>query len=460
MEVRLFNFEKKYNSTKQPTGGNIERGVLKNPSAISNPRIEFNHDILSGNPSNVNYAFIPDFSRYYFIKDWNYESGLWVAEMECDAMASFKNDIASQNYYILRTSTAFDGNLRDNLYPVKPVPEKVVTKADAELFFGVVSDLLRGDFVVGITGSDGMASYYKMEYTSFLSFSKKVFSSTDWLGDISSIGEDIAKMVFNPSQYVTSVLWFPFRVAPTSNEVDIDLQIGYWKVPIKALGLFNKELISNTITAINIPNHPQIGRGKFLNSFPYRSVKISLPGLGIVEIDAGKIQSGRVSIEASTDLTTGVTVYHILDANTGFVLANMTGKTGFSLSIGDIKSGIAQAANTIAVGTLQAISGNPAGAAMSAAMSFHDMLKNDVSTVSSVDSFAGMTYLTEALTTFYRIADEDNDDNGRPYMKNGTPSTMGTGYYIVENGNIAIKKAYSEEKERIKNYLERGWYYE
>lgn len=460
MEIRLYNFDKKKNSTRQPTEGNVERGVLKNPSSVSNPRIEFNGSSMGGNPTNYNYAFIAEFNRYYFIKEWSYESALWVAEMECDVLASFKADIVAQNYYILRTSTAFDGDLRDNLYPLKPVPEKIVTKADSELFQGVVSDFMKGSFVVGITGSDGMASYWVMNYTSFTSFSKKIFSSTNWLGDVSSIGEDIAKMVFNPSQYITSILWFPFKIKPTSNEVNIDLQIGYWKVPIKALGLFNKELTETYITAVTIPDHPQINRGKFLNSFPYRNVKISLPGLGILELDAGKIQSGVVSVEVTADLTTGIAVYHVLDANTGFILANMTGKIGFSLDIGDIKSGIAEAINTVAVGALQAVAGNPAGGAMRAAMSFHDILKNDVSTVSSADSFATMTYLTKALTTFYKIAEEDNADNGRPYMKNGSPSTMGEGYYIVENGNIAITRAYSEEKDEIKNYLERGWYYE
>lgn len=459
MIVTFYNVGKAKNSTWIPaSGGKDYEGTLRVPSSILKPSITFQF-AKDWSPKNINYCYIPEFSRYYFVDDWEYSTGLWVCYMEVDVMSSFKSEIGEKSYYILRTSVAYDGDLNDSLYPMKAVPVTAVSDADAELFGNVVSDLINGDFVIGITGSGGMATYYKMSYTSFVDFAKKVFSSTDWIGDLSSIGDDISKMVFNPSQYVTSVLWFPFRVMPSVSEVNIDLRIGYWKINVKAAEMFNRNLVETRITAITIPDHPQIARGKYLNSFPYRHVRVELQGLGIIDVAPGKIKSGVISIEAAIDYTTGYVQYILLDSNTHFVLANATGRVGLSLSIGDIKSGVAQAANTIAVGAIQALAGNPTGSAMSAAMSFHQLLKNDVSTVSNADTFIQMKYNTRALVTFYTVADEDNADNGRPYMKNGIPLSMGNGFYIVENGNVNIMGAYADEITMIKNYLEGGFYY-
>ena len=78
---------------------------------------------------------------------------------------------------------------------------------------------------------------------------------------------------------------------------------------------------------------------------------------------------------------------------------------------------------------------------------------------SRADSTSNLRYGTSLFTDCFQIADEDNADNGRPYMSNGTPSIMGEGYYMVENGNVNIVGAYSEEISMIKKYLEGGFYY-
>ena len=75
---------------------------------------------------------------------------------------------------------------------------------------------------------------------------------------------------------------------------------------------------------------------------------------------------------------------------------------------------------------------------------------------SSMISIASAPVIDEI---FYKLVDEDRSDNGRPYMKNGTMSELGTGYYVVENGNIEVSGATRTEKEQIKQYLEGGVYY-
>lgn len=60
---------------------------------------------------------------------------------------------------------------------------------------------------------------------------------------------------------------------------------------------------------------------------------------------------------------------------------------------------------------------------------------------------------------FLAVTDEDNSENGRPYMKRGTFKSLGTGYYLVERGDMNITGAYSDEISKIKSLLEGGVYY-
>lgn len=57
---------------------------------------------------NFNYAYIPDFERYYFINSVSINSkNVYVLSLECDVLESFKDDILNSYAYI---NKAEDGN--------------------------------------------------------------------------------------------------------------------------------------------------------------------------------------------------------------------------------------------------------------------------------------------------------------------------------------------------------------
>ena len=65
MQVKYWtNFNKRKNSTKQPSGGTEISVSLKNPCSVENPQIE-----VVGVPDSANYFYIADFGRYYFRSD-------------------------------------------------------------------------------------------------------------------------------------------------------------------------------------------------------------------------------------------------------------------------------------------------------------------------------------------------------------------------------------------------------
>ena len=41
---------------------------------------------LDNSPSGYNYAYIPDFNKYYYVSEWMFEERLWVAYLEEDVL--------------------------------------------------------------------------------------------------------------------------------------------------------------------------------------------------------------------------------------------------------------------------------------------------------------------------------------------------------------------------------------
>ena len=75
-------------------------GTLKDETSIINPVVLME---LS-NPSNYNYAYIPEFNRYYFINDIvSVKNGLWRISLTVDVLESFKDSIMNVSAIISDT---------------------------------------------------------------------------------------------------------------------------------------------------------------------------------------------------------------------------------------------------------------------------------------------------------------------------------------------------------------------
>ena len=136
-DVRFYtNFAKRKNSTKLPSGTYDEFGcILKAPSSIIAPTIEISYAPLAaegypqtGNPTlgdneklaNYTYAYIPNFGRYYFIKDIRYCNRVWEIDLEVDVLATYKSEITGSTKYVLRSQTQQDVSLVDDVRLKRP----------------------------------------------------------------------------------------------------------------------------------------------------------------------------------------------------------------------------------------------------------------------------------------------------------------------------------------------------
>lgn len=89
-------------------------GNLREESSIINPTILIEHSNLS----DYNYAYIPEFNRYYFITEiTSVRNNLWRISLKVDVLESFKNDILNLNCIVdKQQNQSYSNNIDDGSY--------------------------------------------------------------------------------------------------------------------------------------------------------------------------------------------------------------------------------------------------------------------------------------------------------------------------------------------------------
>lgn len=91
-------------------------GVLRDESSVVDPVILIEH----ANPVSANYAYIAEFRRYYYIRNWEaVRSGLWRCTMHTDVLKTFSEGILGSPCVVSKSSNRFNLYLNDNDYKIK-----------------------------------------------------------------------------------------------------------------------------------------------------------------------------------------------------------------------------------------------------------------------------------------------------------------------------------------------------
>lgn len=112
--------EKNHLDKSLTTMGTIS-GTLREECSIINPIIKIEN--FSGfNLSQCNYAYIPNFGRYYFIENIKCVGKLYEIQMHVDVLSTYKNTIRSNQAIISRQQNNFnlylqDGNIKTYAFP-------------------------------------------------------------------------------------------------------------------------------------------------------------------------------------------------------------------------------------------------------------------------------------------------------------------------------------------------------
>ena len=191
-QVNFYSFPKKNNSTKRPNS--IESSFncdIRNISNILNPQIELKHS----NPSNFNYCYIPIFSRYYFISNWTWNQGLWIASCSIDVLATYKTIIGNSSKYVIRSYSNRNQNLIDNSSPI--TAENVV---DSSVIVNL-STMNDGVFCVGVIGNNANGqTIYQLDVSQFQQLLSGLLTTADGY-DWGDLARGLKNSIMNPFQY-------------------------------------------------------------------------------------------------------------------------------------------------------------------------------------------------------------------------------------------------------------------
>lgn len=497
MQIDFYSgFSKRKNSTKFPTGSATRTltGTLKEPCSVMNPVVKIERPLSDAVPYSYTYAYIGAFARSYFVTDWQWVDGLWECHMEEDVLASWKTNIGNTTAYIERCASEYNGAITDRLYPATTNFSTEKVNLSTRWTGMNIND---GSFVIGIISQasalpttniyGGAVTYYVMTMTQLKSLLGYLLSS-NFLDDagfptvmtaIQQLSHDVAKVLVNPIQYISSCMWLPFTIAELTDNTLRDIQLGYYDVGGNhAQGYYLTNPTIETYITGNIPSHPQAPtRGKYLNYSPYTRMTMSIQPFGTFPLDTTYCEVGSyLYCPVVLDTITGKATLRVelaedaLHLNEGVVVYETSAMLGVPIQLSqmapDFLSGVANAVSAgFHVGTAVA-TGIPSAGDTSLLMNL-PTIGNAISSlmpqpvtqgVNGSYNFRSIFLMPVLNVQHFVVVDEDNTECGRPLCAVRQISTL-SGY--VKCGEATVDyPCFSTEKETILRYLHSGFFME
>ena len=473
-------FSKRENSTKKPTdtGTKVEI-LLKEDTSIDNPSI-----ILTGNVFNIDYCYIPDFGKYYFVgSPVILANNMTQYDLIEDCLGTHKTEIGSTVAHIAYSSTGYDANLVDNRIAVKG--SRLVYQTSASLGFDST-----GCYIVSVTndeqtGRQGATSYYIMSaYDLYLLL--KYMQKDDIFTELKNYFEGSA------IDLIQNCIWVPISYATATSIFGTTAQTTFWigKTEVADQSttpptpyLITHVPVVKTVDVLTSGGYQttSIAIGNKLQDFrdcqPYTSAALYLPGVGQTDLNINDFYgSSNVNIQVIFDITTGDALYKIFDDNNQ-LMKTLSINTSANVSLAQFSTNIAGVISNIggAIGGLSGLglataSGNLFGAASSAfgllsSASGAVMAANQRSTsVKGANSSRAGFFDSMAVLTLVQLDTEDCDDAnyiakfGRPVGETHAINNH-SGYVQCEAASIEIAGD-SFERETINRFLNSGFFYE
>lgn len=470
--VRFWTFTKKYNSTKRPVteNGTLYNCVIKDGSSIVNPKIELNLG-MNNNPSAFNYCRIASFDRYYYIREWSFDKGLWTATLATDVLATYKDEIGAASLYMLRASNEKNGRVIDNKYPCKVNSDFERTAITTPYKPYYDTNGYQGCYIIGVvadTGTYGSIKYYVLDQVNLAKVCDYLINdavSTANGFNLSDAAIALQNSIVDPIQYIKSAMWLPFDAADISGTFTSNVKVFNWQIPnVTGHFLASSPYIEKTFTPAT-KKHPDTNdRGNYVNAKPYTLAHLCFPPFGVIELDSTVIcDVNNITLNLKVDGITGRGFLEVIAHNQ--VLNRLEAQIGVPIQLAQISSDYIGAVSSIAGGVAGAVgsvmSGNIAGAiagGVGAIGNAINSLAPRAQTMGSGGAFSHLLGEFEVDFQFFRPVDDDNEHNGRPLCAKRQVSVLG-GYMLVQDGDVSIAGTQGEG-DAVKAFLESGFYYE
>ena len=465
MTVTFYNFSKRINSTKQPTGAGTDVAVvLKEGCSIENPII-----VLTGNNFTYNYAYISDFGRYYFVTDIDIQAnGLVQVALSEDSLASAKTAIGATKAHILRASTGYNADLMDSLCAVETNTQvDAHTKALASpTFSNTGCYILSIASSLGVDSENGFVTSYILNKTDIGQIANALMQCP--LPDPNNIQNYVLKSLRSPLEAVISCIWIPIDYAWLTS---VNTTQAYVVAGDYDLGVGTKHVLSQSVftTTDSITFTPRYSDFRAVE--PYTNYRLFVPMMGTVDISAREfrypISQGGLPYTFNVDVAAGTLSLMLyqgsgklqiiqssiaVDCPIAQTSRDMAGYVNSAINVGIGATNIANNPGAI-VGMLSS------GASMvMSGLSRTTNIKGSLQGREAINMGAGLVLTEITMDT----ADPDNANyiaiNGRPLEVVDTISNH-SGYILCSNASVDLQ-GFEGERDTINNYLNTGFYFE
>lgn len=454
MELKLYNFSKRANSTKVPADSSaVTKSVtLKENTSLYSPSF-----LLSGNPTGYNYCKWND--RYYYITDYIYEGrNTFTIACNMDLLATYKSAILATSAFVLYSTSNYDVNIPDTRLSTKN--EVDYTTSTATLKDSTNHEMRATDggyYLVSYAGQP----LHTLHPETIAAVSHDGFSTLAGIVNSSSLSEYFATGWFNKM---------------LNNATECIAKVKYIPLPCHQLELYPNELMSgmiifggdyatsvrgfvptvHTYTAnISIPWQ----HSDFRNGARYTNLYCHLPGVGVVELNAD-LYYGLDSLNVTA----------LVDEKCGDITYDIAGIERFTVNVSrDVhmsaeSRNIAGAIASVASGVVAVASGGVSSAVLSAFNVASSTLNRHNSTIGGT----GQGYTQYSIDTTLKIESACHNTTiepsamasryGRPCNKVLSLANL-TGYCQTTDAHVAAN-ASEEVIDQLNNLLNGGIYIE
>lgn len=462
MNITLYNFSKRKNSTKRPSGGRSVNAVLKENTSVDSPTF-----ILKSNDFNINY--VAAFGNYYWVTDVTSTANNLI-EVSCklDVLATFKDNILSSSLFVERSSSAYDTKLVDPYVSIKNEEVSEAVSVNTTMFDSL------GTFVVSVLNDIGSGAGYTTYYAlSIWAMQSLAHYCNQNLGDVQGI-EDLLQWVqatfLKTSDAVVNCIWLPVSLGTSlvggNMSLGETLKIGKDEIAGVTGNRFTGTVVRTTQYIADVP----YTYSDFRKGNPYTKAFVYLPFYGMYQFNPLDFPD-TIKIRYDVDIATGDTTVYLINKGSipvSTINFNMgvtcpVGKVGneaggaiastFGAIAGTVGAFAATGAKAIASGVgaaASAINGVTAAAAISPSVRGSQAGRSMVA--------SGMNIIVETISHLTTDPANLTAIVGRPLMQYRTLSGL-SGYVKTSEASVNVS-ANDSERSEINSLLDAGVYIE
>lgn len=415
------NFSKKKNSTKIPGGAGTSKTVrLKDNTSLYNPTFE-----LTGNFPDYTYASWQ--GLYFYVTNiTSVANGMYEIECDLDPIGSARGDIKGTTAYVQRCSTDYDVAVPD---PEVGNVMELAGHGKFETSLGSGNTPIidnTGCYIMRAVGRGGIKTFIlsDSDLNNILDF---MFDDTGTFWE--AAWDTVIKTVYNPFQYIVSLMYTPVSItwmsqgASPASQVDL----GWWNA--------NGYGYLATYTGRNFTAFDLSTPTRYFNDFRdfdprFTQVAITLPDGNTKEIPAAWLSHGTLKMQILMDIFTGDAKYILRDSDG--ILATFTSKLAFPVQIGQMDSSL----NSAVTGALGAAASAQAGSALGVVSSLTGAVSGIIQPNPSINGTQGNSSTINSVHAIYfdvlRYVTTivDPAQLGRPLMENRTLSSLASGSFV------------------------------